>query len=72
MLCKNNTLGWTNKHTEIVKQLTEECFWLPSLRLPELEDNFIFQADASDTTWVVILKIDLNEICDYHGGAFSE
>jgi len=72
LLRKNNTLGWTEKHTEIVKKLKEECSWLPSLRLPESEDNLILQIDASDKIWATVLKIDLNEICGYHSETFSE
>jgi len=72
LLRKNNTLGWTEKYTEIVKKLKEECQQLSSLRLLEPEDNLILQTDASDKTWTAVLKTDLNEICGYHSGAFSE
>ena len=72
MLCKNNTLGWIDNHTEIVKQLKEECLQLPSLRLLELENNLILQIDASHTTQVIVLKRDLNEICGYNSKTFSE
>ena len=37
LLRKDNTLGWTDKHTEIVTKLKEECLQVPSLRLPEPE-----------------------------------
>ena len=50
LLRKNNTLGWTEKHIEIVKKLKEECQQLPSLRLPEPKDNLILQTDTSDKT----------------------
>ena len=72
LLRKNNTLGWTEKHTDIVKKLKTECQQLPCLRLPEPEDNLILQTDASDKTWAAVLKTDLNEICGYHSGTFSE
>jgi len=72
LLRKNNTLGRTEKHIEIVKKLKEECQQLPSLRLPEPKDNFILQTDAFDKTWAAVLKTDLNEICGYHSGTFSE
>jgi len=45
---------------------------LSSLRLPKLEDDLILQTNASDTTWAAVLKTDLNEICGYHSGTFSE
>jgi len=50
LLRKNNTLSWTEKLTEIVKKLKEECQQLLNLRLPELEINLILQTDASDKT----------------------
>ena len=69
---KNSTPGWTEKHTEIVKKLEEECQQLPSHRLLELEDYLILQTDASDKTWATVLTTDLNEICGYHSETFSE
>jgi len=48
LLRKNNTKGWSGYHTQIVKNLKEECENLPQIRLPEPEDNLIMQTDASD------------------------
>ena len=72
MLRKNNTRGWSDYHTQIVKNFKEEYKNLPQLRLPESEDNLIMQMDASDKVWSVILKTDLNEICGYHSRIFSQ
>ena len=71
LLRKNNTIGWSNDHTEAVKSLKEEYKNLPKLRLPEPEDNLILQTDASDLYWAVILKIDINKICRYTSGTFN-
>ena len=30
------------------------------------------QTDASDKVWSAVLKTDLNEICRYHSGIFSQ
>ena len=30
------------------------------------------QTDASDRVWFAVLKTDLNEICGYHSGTFSQ
>ena len=48
LLRKNNTKGWSDYHTQIVKNLKEECKNLLQLKLPELEDNLIIQTDTSD------------------------
>jgi len=72
LLRKNNTKGWSDYHTQIVKNVKEECKNLPQLRLLELEDNLIMQTDASNKVWLAVLKTDLNEICGYHGGTFSQ
>jgi len=72
LLRKNNTLGWIEKHIEIVKKLKEECQQLPSLRLLEPEDNLILQTDTFDKIWTAVMKIDLNKICGYHSRTFSE
>jgi len=32
----------------------------------------IIQTDASDEVWSAVLKTDLNEICSYHIGIFSQ
>ena len=48
LLRKNNTLGWTDEHTDIVEKLKEECSQLPRLKLLEPEDNLILQTEASD------------------------
>ena len=72
LLRKNNTKGWNSKHTDIVVSLKEECKTLPELRLPDDKDNLIVQTDASDLYWSAILKTDLNEICRYTSGTFSQ
>ena len=59
-------------HTQIVKNLKEECKNLPQLRLPKLEDYLIMQMNASNKVWSAVLKTDLNEICGYHSGTFSQ
>ena len=72
LLRKNNTKGWSDYHTQIVKNLKEECKNLPQLRLLEPEDNLVMQTYASDKVWLTVLKTDLNEICGYHSGTFSK
>jgi len=72
LVCKITPLEAQKKNTNIVRQLKEKYLQLSSLRLPESKDNLIFQTYASDTTLVALLKIDLNEICSYHSGTFSE
>ena len=54
------------------KNLKEEYKNLRQLRLPEPEDNLIIQTDTFDKVWSAILKTDLNEICGYHSGTFSQ
>ena len=64
--------GWCNYHTQIVKNLQEECKNLPQLKLPEPEDKLIMQIDASDKVQSAVLKTDLNEICGYYSRTFSQ
>ena len=71
MLIKNNTKGWSEHHTQIVKSLKEECKNLPQLRLTEPEDNLIIQTDAYDKVWSAVLRTYLNNIYGYHSGIFS-
>ena len=69
---KNNTKGWSDHHTQIVKKLKEEYRNLPQLKLPEPEDNLIIQTDAFDRVLSAVFKTDLNEICGFHCGTFSQ
>jgi len=71
LLKKNNIKGWSDHHTQIIKNFKEECKILPQLRLPEPGDNLIIQTDVSDNVWSAVLKTDLNEVCGYHSGTFS-
>jgi len=72
LLRKNNTKGWNDYHSQIVKNLKEECKNPPQLRLLEPEDNLVMQTDASDKVWSAILKTYLNKICGYHSVTFSQ
>ena len=72
LLRKNNTRGWSDYHTQIVRYLKEECKNVPQLRLPQPEDNLIVQTDVSDKVWSPILKTNLKKIRGYHSGIFSQ
>ena len=41
LLTKKNQIGWSEKHTMIVKRLKDICLYLPKLRLPNENDNLI-------------------------------
>ena len=72
LLTKKNQIGWSEKHTIIVKRLKNICLDLPKLRLPNENDNLILQIDASDKYWAAILKTNLGEICRYTSGTFNK
>ena len=41
LLTKKNQIGWSEKHTMIVKRVKNICSDLPKLRLPNENDNLI-------------------------------
>ena len=71
LLTKKNQTVWSENHTMIVKRLKDICSNLPTLRLPNENDNLILQTDALDKYWAAILKTDLGEICRYTSGTFN-
>ena len=74
LMLKKDADPWTEKKTQVVKQLKTTTQNLPALVIPSTGHR-ILQTDASDQYWSVVLLKDKNghrHICGYKSGVFKE
>lgn len=73
-LKKDASWKWSEKDTDIIKNIKKECQELQPLELPLEDDYIIIETDASNIHWGAVLKVRRNEeiICRYTSGTFTE
>jgi len=57
-LMKEISWIWTSSDTKIVQNFEKRCKNLYVLNLPNEENDFILETDASNKHWIIVLKIE--------------